>query len=254
MWLGNHCIAQPTYTEIEVKNGGEISGVVHCAGTTNRVEQFAINKDEKICGKRKPSCRIAFGKNFGVRNAVVFLDEITEGKKITGNMKPILNQQRCEYVPHVMVVPVGAQLEIVNSDPILHNVHAYESEVSLQTLFNIAQPIRGQRTAIKQTQLNNPGIVYMRCDAGHPWMNAFVLVAPHPYYCVTDENGNFTLDNVPPGRYKIKMWHEGVVVMDKEIQNGVVTKYSYEHAYESVKEATVQPNGKAVVNFDLTLR
>lgn len=250
----NYLYPQNVYQEIEVQNGAKISGTVLLTGKRCDLERFIISKDEKICGRSKPPCTLILGKNFGVKNAIVSIENIEQGKKFTANRKPVLNQQKCEYVPHVMIAPLGAQLEILNSDPLLHNVHAYDLFAGLQTLFNIAQPVRGQRTAIKQTQLNKPGIVYTTCDAGHPWMNAYIMVAEHPYYALTDEDGNFTLDDVPPGMYTLKLWHEGIRIKEKETFNGSVTKYHFEEPYELTKQVSVSPRAQIKLTFGLEIR
>jgi len=76
----------------------------------------------------------------------------------------------------------------------------------------------------------------------------------HPYYALTDINGNFSLENVPPGTYKLKMWHEGVAVVKTEMENGKPKSYRFEQPYEEVREVTVSANGTAEVEFHLSLR
>jgi len=234
-------------------NGGTIRGTVYLDDKASSIEKMICTKDTKHCGTAKASPRLKVGKNNGVADAIVYLDKVPEGKRMPAESLT-LNQKSCEYIPHVVVVPLGSQLEIVNSDPILHNVHAYDTTPDRKTMFNIAQPIRGQRTTIKQTKLNTPGIITATCDAGHPWMSATVMVADHPYYAVTDKNGNFVLENIPPGSYTLHMWHEGVAVTDKEMENGKVKKYYYEEPYESQKDVTVAANGDVAVGFEVKLR
>ena len=98
-----------------------------------------------------------------------------------------------------MTMASGSDLEIVNNDPILHNVHARQAIADgLQTVFNIAQPMRGQRTKI-DAPLDKPGIVALTCEAGHPWMTAYILVANHPFVATSGDNGEFVIDDVPAG-------------------------------------------------------
>src|SRR5207244_3466189 len=111
-----------------------------------------------------------------------------------------------------LIVPTGARLEITNSDPILHNVHGQQvTDQGQQTLFNIAQPVQGQR-AVVDSALTKPGIVFLTCEAGHPWMSGYVFVANHPYVSLTNDSGEFVIEGVPVGTYHIKMWHEGVTL------------------------------------------
>ena len=247
-------LADSPYKEIAVRDGGTIRGFVRLNGTAAADERFDVTKDPKQCGRAKLCPALRVGKNGGVKNAVVYLEGVKEGKKFSGNMKPPLIQKNCEYEPHVMVVPAGAQLDIANNDPILHNVHAYGIGEGLKSLFNIAQPIKGQRTCIKQTQLKDPGVVLTLCDAGHPWMTAYILVAEHPYYAVTDEGGNFVIENVPPGSYRITMWHEGVHILKKDMESGKVKKYHFEDPYVLTQEVGVPAGGTVDLKFDLALR
>lgn len=99
-----------------------------------------------------------------------------------------------------------------------------------------------------------PGIYSTACDAGHPWMSAYVVVAEHPYYALSAANGRYALENVPPGTYRIKMWHEGVAVTRTEMEAGKAKAYYYEPPYEESREVIVPENGKVVVDFQLLLR
>ena len=151
----------------------------------------------------------------------------------------------------MLTVAAGTPLDIVNSDPILHNVHARENTPEgAQTIFNVAQPLRGQRTAVNLS-VKKPGIVVLSCEAGHPWMSAYVFVADHPYVAVTNDDGEFVIKGVPPGTYRIKMWHEGVRVA-RIIES--LQRYEYEDPYELTQEVTVTPAAETIVNFELGLR
>jgi len=247
--------AQTGYKEIDVKNGGSISGIVRLGGSKYQAEEMEMTKDQPSCGKRKASPRLELGKNNSVKNAVVYLEGITAGKKLDSSGTIIVNQEGCVYTPHISIVPQGAQLVITNSDAILHNVHAYDDLRSRQTAFNIAQPIRGQRTVVKQAALAKCGEqISLTCDAGHPWMSGFVFSTSHPYYAITDGDGHFQLDGIPPGTYKLVMWHEGVGVTHKEMDEQKVKKYVYEEPYIVAKDAQVPASGKSTVDFELRLR
>ena len=150
-----------------------------------------------------------------------------------------------------MIVPVGTKLEITNSDPILHNVHGLEmTDQGLQTIFNIAQPVRGQRVTVEPA-LMKPGIIHLACEAGHAWMNAYVFVASHRYVTITNQSGEFVMPQVPPGTYRIKMWHEGVI-RKRNIES--LQRYEYEDPYDITQEVVVQAGAESVANFDLRLR
>jgi hypothetical protein len=246
--------AQGTYKEVEVRDGSTITGVVKFVGTLPDLSQFDVTKNPEQCGQKKQFDRLILGKNNGIKNAVICLEGITEGKRFPSNTKYTINQKNCEYIPHVQVVPVGAPLQIVNSDNILHNVHAYTYGQQVHTVCNIAQPIKGQCTTLKQSQLGKAGVVLTTCDAGHPWMTGSLILCEHPYYVVTDNEGRFTMTDVPPGTYKIKMWHEGFKILSKEIEKGTVKKYNFEDPYEIVKSVSVSIRERVSVNFELAAR
>ena len=154
-------------------------------------------------------------------------------------------------VQHRRDAQLGTKIEITNSDSILHNVHGLQTtDQGLQTIFNIAQPVRGQRTTVEPA-LTRPGIIHLACEAGHAWMNAYIFVAAHPYVTLTNQAGEFVMPSVPAGTYRIKMWHEGVI-RKRNIES--LQRYEYEDPYELTQEVVVQPKAESVVNFDLALR
>ena len=239
------------YKAVGVSDGGTIAGEVKFIGTPH-IEKLEVGKDTRHCGSAKISPRLSVDKSGGVENAVVMLLDVKEGKALEITAKAVIDQKGCEYTPHVQAVSVGTQLEVVNSDAVLHNVHAYNPQG--RTLFNIAQPIKGQRTSSKRMRFQKPGIYSFACDAGHIWMSAYVVAVEHPYYAVTDENGNFRIEDVPPGTYRIKMWHEGFSIEKKEVSGGKIRNYHFEKPYEIVREVKVTPLGETLVEFELSAR
>jgi hypothetical protein len=232
--------------------GGTIRGVVRLRGDAPAPAFQPIEKDHNVCGTQAPVTRLSVGNNGGVRNAFVFLDDApASGAAQARAATAPVQQSRCEYAPHAMALQTGTKLDISNADPILHNVHARRATPSgLETVFNIAQPVRGQRTVV-EPPLTLPGIVTLTCEAGHPWMTAYVLVADHPYTAVTAEDGSFVIGGVPPGTYRLRMWHEGVRLTNvfKSVQ-----QFEYEEPYEETRPVTVAAGREVEVDFDLVLR
>jgi len=230
---------------------GRIRGVVKLAGELPAGQTRQVTENQSVCGDEVPTTRLSLGDGGGVRNAFVYLD----GIKGTGHPQTQatleLAQEDCSYAPRALVMPMGASLEIVNDDPILHNVHARAATADgMRTVFNIAQPVRGQRTKL-DAPFTSTGVVTLSCEAGHPWMAAYMLVADHPYVAVSGANGEFVIDNVPAGTYPLRMWHEGIQ-LTRVVEH--MQLYEYEAPYEATSEVVVPPNGEAVVEFALALR
>jgi hypothetical protein len=233
------------------KNAGRIRGVVRIKGTLPAPSFESPKEHDEICGHQVPLERLALGDGNGVQDTFVYLDGVQDGRPFPKPSSVLVDQRHCDYVPHAMIVPTGTKLEITNSDPILHNVHGLQmTGAGMQTLFNIAQPVRGQRTTIEPA-LTQPGIIYLACEAGHAWMNGYVFVAAHPYVTLTDHAGEFLMTGVPPGTYRIKMWHEGVI-RKRNIES--LQRYEYEEPYEMTQDVVVQAGVDAVINFEFSLR
>jgi hypothetical protein len=114
----------------------------------------------------------------------------------------LLDQKGCHYVPHVLGVQLGQRVEIVNSDPTLHNVHALPT---VNQEFNVGQPWPGMKHTHQFS--TKEVMVRFKCDV-HPWMHAFVGVLDHPYFAVSAGDGTFSLKGLPPGTYTVEAWHE----------------------------------------------
>ena len=231
-------------------SGGTIRGRVVLQGEVPKAASDTITQDQKVCGSSVSLPRIALGKDNGVQGTFV----IVEGVENPSGVRPaattqsiLIDQKECQYVPHTMIVPVNSKVEITNSDPILHNVNGRQGD---SKVFNYAQARQGQRETVDMA-MTKPGIITLGCDAGHPWMNAFIYVASNPYVALTDSNGEFVIKDVPPGTYTLKMWHEGVVL--KDINKRLQT-YNYEDPYELTQQVTVAANTDASANFELVLR
>jgi plastocyanin len=114
----------------------------------------------------------------------------------------VIDQDGCAYKPHVLGIQVGQQLEIRNSDPVLHNIKAKPTK---NRPFNISQPTSGMKTnrSFPATEVMVP----LECNV-HGWMQAYVGVLPHPFFAVTGTDGKFTIANLPAGTYTVEAWHE----------------------------------------------
>ncbi len=187
------------YQSIAVQDGGTINGKVIFKGSW-KPSNIPVTKDQEVCGKNKQDPSLIVNERGEVQVAVVRLVGIQKGKAIK-EVKPVLDQEGCAYKPHVLAMPVGTTLEILNSDGLLHNVHSFSKK---NKPFNMAQP--KYRKKITQT-FKEAELISIKCDV-HGWMSAWLIVVDHPYYDVTSASGNFSLAEVPPGDYMLEAWHE----------------------------------------------
>jgi hypothetical protein len=190
------------YQEVEVRNGGTIEGTIRYSGKPPTPKKITITKDPKICGLSRNDDAMEVSADRGVKNVVVYLPDMKFGKKLTSDMKPVLDQKDCHYLPHVQVVPVHATLQIKSQDPILHNVHSF---LNGSTVINFAMP--PQKDLVLTRKLDKPGGQQLKCDV-HSFMRGGIFVAETPYWALTDAAGKFEIKDVPPGTYTVNTWHE----------------------------------------------
>lgn len=198
------------YRETNVSGGGEVTGRIFFDSDYPPPETIRPDRDADTCGIRMPSETFVVDKEGkGLANVIVRLEGVTVGKPFA-DAEPKIDQIKCRYEPHVTVVRPGKPFNIFNQDPILHNVHAYRGD---DTVFNLAQPFQGQATP--QT-LGDEGLIRVKCDV-HSWMEAWVLVINNPYFAITDAQGSYNISEVPPGSYKVTMWHEALGEASKQV-------------------------------------
>ncbi len=140
----------------------------------------------------------------GLGNVFVYVQSGLSGTFPAPTTPFVFDQKGCRYMPHVFGVQVGQPIEILNSDPTLHNIHATPKT---NTEFNTAQPIQGMKTSHTFTAKEADVVVPFKCDV-HGWMNAYAGVLDHPYFAVTKPDGSFSIPNLPPGSYTLAAWHE----------------------------------------------
>lgn len=192
-------------------DGAIVKGTVKVAGPVPQPAMVKVTKDAASCGADYSSESVKVDPEGHLANAVVTLKAKAPragGAPRTGQTaaanRATLDQVGCRYLPHVQAVSVGTELTLINSDRVLHNVHGNQGPV---TVFNLAMPLKGQRLP---TKLTRPGLVRLQCDAGHTWMNAWIVVADHPHHAVTDASGSFEIRDVPAGEYTLEVWHEPI--------------------------------------------
>jgi plastocyanin len=192
---------------VDSATAGDVTGTVAFEGTAPANEPIRMNADP-VCVKeaKGPQLQETFtlgsdGKTLG--NVFVYVKDglgnyVYDPPTATAK----LDQHGCRYIPHVLAVRVNQPLEIINSDPTLHNIHAIPKN---NQEFNNGQPIQGMK--MTHTFTAKEVMVPFKCDV-HGWMNAYAAVMDHPYYDVTEADGKFELKGLPPGTYTVEAWHE----------------------------------------------
>jgi hypothetical protein len=240
------------YRVISVSDGGTITGTVKWSGPMPHVASFPITKDPQICDPDSQKTRdlerlIVNSQGGGVKNTVVFLKNVNEGKAFDlPQARRFLDQRHCRYEPHILLVPQSAELQMKSSDATLHTIH-----MDGAASYNLPFPFTDQ---VISRQMNTAGVVNLKCNGGHVWMNAEMMVAANPYYAVTDESGKFELTDVPPGQYDIVAWHEGWTVEHEESAYDVLTERKVQRPVFGPpktweKSIGVHENGTTIVNF-----
>ena len=178
------------YREVEVSDGGTVQGKVVFNGAVKK-KTVLPTKDKRVCGGIRKEPLILVGGGGEVKDSVVVPEGIGSGKAWPEMMTkvPVLDQKNCRFQPHVQVARQGS-LDIVNSDPVLHNTHGYYGK---RTAFNVALPEQDQKVT---KVLKRPGTVKVDCDA-HGWMLGWVQVVDSPYFFQTGEDGTFSITDVP---------------------------------------------------------
>ncbi|MFQ5627354.1 MAG: carboxypeptidase regulatory-like domain-containing protein [bacterium] len=224
------------YTVVSVENGASIRGVVTFSGTLPAPEKISIAKDTQSCGtgSREIQWIKLAADGTSLQNVAVYIAKIGEGKDWE---KPkdgyLLNQENCRFFPAFLAVPNGENLRILNSDPILHNIHTYEIiGRARRTMFNVGQPEKDFEFS-KPIKTRRGNTVKIECDA-HVFMHAWIFVPENPYYALVDKKGEYTISDIPPGSYSVKAWHPTLG--------------------EKKSEVTLKPGQKLILNFEFTAK
>jgi plastocyanin len=213
-----------------------ITGTVTFTGTVPKLPAIAMNADVDCAKKHTTpvtSEMLVLGSGNTMANIMVWVSKgVPAGKTYPAPQTPVtLDQKGCMYVPHVQGIMVGQAYKILNSDGVLHNVHALPK---INAGFN--RPMPPTMKEASATFAKPEDLFQIKCDV-HPWMMAYVAVFTHPFFSVTGTNGKFTISGLDPGTYTITAWHEKLGT-----QTATVTVGANETKSQDFKFAT--PAGK----------
>ena len=188
---------------------GDIQGKITFDGKAPKMKSLRMDADPVCVANNEVAPRkewLILDENNGLKNVLVFVKE-SPSNSLSSDYSPpenpaVIDQNGCVYVPHVLGVMVGQDLDILNSDGTLHNIHALPK---VNKEFNKAMPRSKKRMTVQFDKSEAPFKV--KCDV-HPWMGAFIGVFDHPYFTVTNDDGSYVISGLEPGDYVIEAWHE----------------------------------------------
>ena len=209
-------------TSITFVFSGTLIGTVNYEGKAPKAKPLKMDADP-VCGKSHDGKvyneSFILDKDKNLKNAMIWL----KNAKYSGGLatEPVtIDQKGCIYYPHVQGIMKNQPVIIKNSDGTLHNIHSMADK---NDQFNFAMPqvVKERKTLFDKAE--DP--FYIKCDV-HPWMKTWVAIFDHPFFAVTDENGNFKIENIPAGEYEVIAWQEKfkmkkhlsvkVIITDKE--------------------------------------
>jgi hypothetical protein len=211
-------IARPSarYQPDPTASGAPITGTVTTATPLARGAPVAAGRDSAVCG---PS--IADGsvvqQGSGLGGAVVWLDDIRRGRPLPLERRLELESDKCQLVPRVQATVVGSAVNVLGHDDFRQHLHFLAAgDSGPRTVVLLG---RDEQVIPTERPFLAPGLVVVR-DADHSWPTAYLAVFDHPYFAVTAPNGTFTVPGVPPGRYRLKVWHERTKVAEQVLDVG----------------------------------
>ena len=187
--------------------GGTITGTIKFTGVAPKNPPIDMSEEAACKAKYKTTPteeNVVAGPANALANVFVYVKAgVPAGQTFTApTTAVVLDQDGCRYHPHVLGIMVGQPLEILNTDPVLHNIKAI---AKANRPFNVSQPSAGMKTT--RTFTAPEVMVNLECNV-HGWMHAYAGVRPDPFFAVSAANGSFTISGLPPGTYTIEAWHE----------------------------------------------
>lgn len=186
---------------------GTVSGRVVFKGKLSPASDIEHPRDPYCEQKHPKEGKVTrVGKDNGLLDVIVRLPPGAAKGDPALAPKAVLHQTGCMYVPRMFGVLSGGEIELVNDDRTMHNIHGYVKNTvgDDDTILNAGQAM-GAPPITKRAPIT-PGIVRIKCDV-HPWMVSWMVITDHPFFDATNEEGRFTLKKVPVGSYELEAIH-----------------------------------------------
>ncbi len=191
------------------------------------VETAVIEEDIETCGTIYKNIPVAVSDDGGLAQVIVSVEGLS-GTPLRLKPDPfILRNEKCRFLPHIGIGSIKQPLEVQNSDAILHNTHI---RTDTRAFFNVV--LLPQSKGIMKI-MKKPGLMTIACNK-HPFMEGFIHVFDHPYHAITDTQGAFSIPNLPPGIYRLAIWHKTLGTINQTV--------------------TIPQKDNAVLNIEFTAR
>src|SRR4051812_23269669 len=211
-WTGNRLWLAAALVVVSLSPGvafaaSSVTGTITFDGKAPALKPLAMDAAPECAKKHSgpvPSEMLVLGNGNTMANILVYVSKgVPAGKTYPAPKTPVvLDQNGCQYKPHVMGIMIDQPYRILNSDGVLHNIHSLPK---VNSSFNKPMPPTLKETT---TTFTKPEPIFqIKCDV-HPWMLAYIGVFTHPFYAVTGADGKFTISGLDPGTYEITAWHE----------------------------------------------
>ncbi|HVI06861.1 MAG TPA: carboxypeptidase regulatory-like domain-containing protein [Candidatus Binatia bacterium] len=192
--------------KVSAAGEGKITGTVKLDGTAPHMRGIDMSKDP-YCVKANSGSpahlqTVEVGSGNGLQNVVVYISEGYSGPANAITTEPVFDQRNCMYTPHVLPLDAGQTFKVTTSDQTAHNIHPLPNPMT-NVGWNQSQPPGAPPV---EKSWKNPEVIPVQCNI-HPWMHGWFVVVKGPYGA-TDENGKYTINNVPPGNYTLTAWQE----------------------------------------------
>ena len=203
--------AQP-YRIVTIAGGGTIGGSVDFEGTAPVAEVIRPTVDQKACGNSIVEKNVALSGT-RVGGAIVWLTDIRSGKAFPLQRRFDLTNDACTLDPFVQVIPTNGTLNVANDDRVLQTNRFIN--VGTGQIVAVA-PFNDDGEVVPVDRFKEPAEIEVVSEQ-HPWTHAWMAVLDHPYYAQSAANGTFSIDGVPPGRYRIRAWHPSLGYADDSV-------------------------------------
>jgi len=201
--------------KVNAAGEGKITGTVKLDGAAPHMKGIDMSKDP-YCSKAHATDpghleTVVAGANGGLANVVLYLEGYN-GPAVTSTTVPVFDQKNCMYTPHVLAMDVGETFKVTTSDATTHNIHPLPNPMTGNIPWNQSQP---PGAAAVEKSWKAVEKIPVQCNI-HPWMHGWFIVVKGPY-ATTDGNGNYTINNVPPGNYTVTAWQETYDVQSQKV-------------------------------------